>query len=162
MSAFDKAEKRKKTIKWAIIGSVIAVIVILAIVLPIVLTKSSGSNPNPPPNPPSPVVDNYNPYQISNLVVATAEVSGVISASASYSPEKHQQALNKLLGNGNKLGVHTKGIPQGVNNDLKKNLRFRMGMQNFHVAHFTLTDDDDKTGRYDIPISATTKPDNGD
>ena len=60
-------ERKKKTIKWVLIGVGITVVVILAIVLPIVLTKGSGDNPDVPPgpNPDNPGLSNetiYNPY----------------------------------------------------------------------------------------------------
>ena len=61
-------EKKKKTIKWVLIGVGITIVVILAIVLPIVLTKGSGGGDNPdnPPKPDNPSFSNetiYNPYE---------------------------------------------------------------------------------------------------
>ena len=38
----DKAARRKKHIKWGIIGGIILIVVVLAIVLPIVLIKKGG------------------------------------------------------------------------------------------------------------------------
>jgi len=51
----DKEAKRRKFIKWAVIGGIGLTIITLAIVLPIVLTKGGGKDPdNPPPPPPPP------------------------------------------------------------------------------------------------------------
>jgi hypothetical protein len=48
----EKAAKRKKIIKWSIIGGLSAIVLTLAIVLPIVLIKPD--KPTPPPHPPLP------------------------------------------------------------------------------------------------------------
>lgn len=47
----DQEARRKKYIKWGIIGSIVLIIVVLAIVLPLVLIKK---NPDVPPGPPGP------------------------------------------------------------------------------------------------------------
>jgi hypothetical protein len=55
-------EKKRKLIKWGIIGGVTLIIVILAIVLPLTL---GGDKPSPPPSPigPSPLPGGLmNPY----------------------------------------------------------------------------------------------------
>jgi hypothetical protein len=64
----EKAIKKKKYIKWGIIGALILIAVILAIVLPITLSnKDNGGNnpPNPPIPPAPPIPDSYNPYTLS-------------------------------------------------------------------------------------------------
>lgn len=48
----DSVIRRKKTIKYSIIGGIVLVVVILAIVLPIVLLKKKDdNNPTPTPTP---------------------------------------------------------------------------------------------------------------
>ena len=56
----QRAAKRKKIIKWSIIGGIGAIVLTLAIVLPIVLIKPNKP-PTPTPNPPLPGGAN-NPY----------------------------------------------------------------------------------------------------
>ena len=63
----EKAIKKKKYIKWGIIGALILIAVILAIVLPITLSKKDnggGDGPTPPP-PGPPIPESYNPYTLS-------------------------------------------------------------------------------------------------
>ncbi len=55
--SWSEKEKRKKIIKWSIIGAVILIIVVLAIVLPLVLIKHDD-------NPVDPPLAYYNPYKI--------------------------------------------------------------------------------------------------
>jgi len=95
-TTIDQGAKRKKIIKWGIIGAIITIIVILAIVLPIVLIKKD-ENPDNPPVPPVP--PHYNPYQVNNSTIVDSQsgLSGVINAASAYEPEKHILALNKLL-----------------------------------------------------------------
>ena len=52
----ERAAKRKKIIKWSIIGGISAIVITLAIVLPIVLInpKKPPTPPTPPPHPPLP------------------------------------------------------------------------------------------------------------
>jgi hypothetical protein len=90
----EKAAKRKKMIKWIIIGSAITVCIILAIVLPIVLTKSSNpDDPVPPPGPPPvPPFNNemYNPYKLESSTSDSETVfSGKISSAGNYSATRH-------------------------------------------------------------------------
>jgi flagellar basal body-associated protein FliL len=89
----EKAAKRKKMIKWIIIGSAITVCIILAIVLPIVLTKSSNPDdpvpPGPPPVPPF-NFEKYNPYKLESSTADSESVySGRISAAGNYSAIRH-------------------------------------------------------------------------
>jgi hypothetical protein len=50
-------EKKKKYIKWGIIGTLILIALTLAIVLPLTLGKGKGPEPTPPPIPPVPPID---------------------------------------------------------------------------------------------------------
>jgi hypothetical protein len=77
-----KEMKRKKVIKYAIIGSISLIILVLAIVLPIVLTKGSDDNPvDPPPKPKPPVLPNStNEYHVeeASIQIGTFYESGQI------------------------------------------------------------------------------------
>lgn len=91
----DQEAKRKKYIKWGIIGAIILIIVVLAIVLPIVLTnKGGGDNPTPTPVPPIPPGEN--PYYLDEKDVQndTYSLKGVIR---SKSPASLKSTFNKLL-----------------------------------------------------------------
>ena len=70
-SELERDIKRKKTIKYAIIGSITLIIVILAIVLPIVLTKNSNPpDPVDPPKPKPPVMPNStNEYHVDEASI---------------------------------------------------------------------------------------------
>jgi cell division septation protein DedD len=77
------AIKRKKYIKWGIIGALIIIALILVITLPIVLTKkddnpSPGPAPGPTPGPPG--GDKYNPYNVDpeKIVYDQVSLSGVL------------------------------------------------------------------------------------
>lgn len=60
-------EKKKRIIKYTVIGAIVTIVLVLAIVLPIVLTKKD--NPPSPPIPPQPPVDHYNPYVVKDADV---------------------------------------------------------------------------------------------
>ena len=67
-------EKKRKYIKWGIIGGVILIILVLAIVLPLTLGKKK---PVPPkPVPPFDVGINY--YKVTNLTKNAYSTSGVL------------------------------------------------------------------------------------
>jgi hypothetical protein len=157
--------KRKKYIKWGIIGAIILIVVILAIVLPITLTHKDNDNPTPPPpTPPTPgppFPDNWNSYEVNpaDLVNSTYGYEGVIKSSTDYLPRRHQLALEKLFASSNGsnvFGVNHAKMARGVNNQFSKNLRFKMGMRSWRIAHFVLTDND--TERYTIPTTALPDP----
>ena len=81
-------EKKKKRIKWILIGVGVTIAVVLAIVLPIVLTRSSGPEPyNPPPGPLGDTI--YNPYEIKRHVNKESSVEGLLFAKEDYQMEKH-------------------------------------------------------------------------
>lgn len=71
MNDDEAAERKKKLIKWGIIGGGIAALAILGIVLGVVLSKSSKPEPGPGPGPGpyGPFYDTvYNPYSYESLV----------------------------------------------------------------------------------------------
>lgn len=74
----EEDAKKKKYIKWGIIGAIILIAVVLAIVLPLTLIKSDdgggGGNPPVPPH--------YNPYKAheKNFQRQQSVVSGFIAA----------------------------------------------------------------------------------
>jgi flagellar basal body-associated protein FliL len=91
MTDDEAAAKRKKMIKWIIIGSVLTVAIVLAIVLPITLSKSSGGDdpddppPVPPPEPPLSNETQYNPYEVVYRTVDDeTNAKGLIKASEPY------------------------------------------------------------------------------
>ena len=121
-SIIDKDQlKKKKRIKYGIIGLLILIVVILAIVLPLTLKK--GNSPYVPFTYP-----HYNPYSTKSSVDLQSNVSGVIQAPATYDHDLHIQALNRvipILKDGTKkLGIDSKGIPKGDNNLFTNNLNF--------------------------------------
>jgi hypothetical protein len=49
--SMTQEEKRRKLIKWGIIGGIVLIVVILAIVLPLTLIKPTPPTPPTPPGP---------------------------------------------------------------------------------------------------------------
>ena len=45
----EQSERKKKIIKWSVIGGIVTIAVVLAIVLPITLKKKNDDNPKPTP-----------------------------------------------------------------------------------------------------------------
>lgn len=85
--AAQRNEKKKKIIKFGIIGLLI-VGVILAIVLPLTLKKKPDDPPSPPPAPP---LEYYNPYVIDpkSVQVFPSRTTGIISVPSGYNSEHH-------------------------------------------------------------------------
>jgi len=72
-------EKKKKYIKWGIIGTLILIALTLAIVLPIVLSKDDKKPDPPPPNPPSPPIqEGVNYYHYTDVLVDRSSVEGFL------------------------------------------------------------------------------------
>ena len=113
LSATQQVEadaKKKKYIKWGLIGGAITIVVVLAIVLPIVLTnKSSNPEPGPEPEPdppgPPPVPYIYNPYNVSHAHSSEDRVVGVIFTPYDYNKTEHDAALRHLT-----AGLHADKI----------------------------------------------------
>ena len=61
-------EKKKKYIKWGIIGTIILIALTLAIVLPLTL-GGGGRAPDPTPTPVPPIEQGINYYHIQDVVV---------------------------------------------------------------------------------------------
>lgn len=152
----DKLAKRKK-IKWGIIGLLILIAVILAIVLPLTLKKSGGGGGNN--NKPF-TFEHYNPYKLKVSTELQSNVSGTISAPTSYSHNLHMQALESVIpvtaDGKKKLGIDSKAIPTGANNQFSANLNYQFDLVTWRVAHLLITDADSK--RYSIPEMAVPKP----
>lgn len=98
----EKAARRKKHIKWGIIGGILLIVVVLAIVLPIVLIKKGGGGggggDDHGPLPPG----RMNPYtSIGNMPTVSgsrSSVSGYLIASNVLSnsiQEKAKEAIPK-------------------------------------------------------------------
>jgi|LauGreDrversion4_2_1035121.scaffolds.fasta_scaffold906479_2 hypothetical protein len=73
-------EKKKKYIKWGIIGTLILIALILAIVLPITLGGGSNPGPGPTPNPPAPPIqEGVNYYHYTDVLVDRGSVEGFLT-----------------------------------------------------------------------------------
>ena len=115
-------DKKKRIIKYTVIGAIATVVLVLAIVLPIVLTKKD--NPPSPPHPPLPPVDHYNPYVVKKEDVKKESfgLQGKINFNDQLSEAHHEEQLRRILSKQEgdeepkKLGVETKQIPRGLNN----------------------------------------------
>lgn len=82
-----RQQKRKKYIKWGIIGGIILIAVILAIVLPLTLKSSGGGGGGNGPVP-QPPIDKQNPYNADPGKVVNSQVSitGILGTSGPRSP----------------------------------------------------------------------------
>jgi hypothetical protein len=128
-NALTADAKKKKYIKWGIIGAIILVAVVLAIVLPITLTKKNNDNPTPPPPPsppPGPPIPDgdWNPYDtdLASLVNSTYGFSGIIKTSKDYNNRTiSTSAMAKLFANQNdntsSLGVKLNALHIGTVNN---------------------------------------------
>ena len=80
-------EKKRKYIKWGIIGAIILIVLTLAIVLPIILGKK---NPVPPtPTPPFDKGINY--YKVTNITKNAYSLSGEIKYDETLQSESFLQ-----------------------------------------------------------------------
>lgn len=153
--------KKKKIIKWSIIGGVALILLILAIVLPIVLSNHDK------PVPPGPVLPYYNPYVINkeDVKVSPSRITGIIRAPSGYNAEQHINSFNSLLSNLEddhplqqlKKGVNSRGIPVGKNNMFTRNLNFTFAQTQWRVSHLVIKDDE--SDRYSVPTVAVNNPD---
>ncbi len=163
MNDEDAAERKKKLIKWGIIGGGIAALAILGIVLGVVLSKSSKDEPiKPPPPPPGPfygVV--YNPYAYESLEDHEDEIVGTLIAKEPYSGQKHLSAWQSLTsGLSEKLTNHNmtttpKHFPEGPNNKFIDKLKYRFTMSDYNIGILEITDANNK--RWSIPEYAVKK-----
>ena len=170
VEAEQAAAKRKKMIKWGLIGGAITIVVVLAIVLPIVLTRKSGDNPNPPGPGPGPHVDKpfpdvYNPYNVSDTEHYTEDkIVGVIHASEPYHPEKHSYAFSRLIDGLYKeehldtslFVTYPDKIPEGPNNRFIDKLKYTFSVPTPSIGLLTITDA--LAPRYSVPESEVHKP----
>lgn len=158
--------KKKKYIKWGLIGGAITIVVVLAIVLPIVLSNKS-SNPEPEPEPvppgPNPIPYLYNPYNVNHSHSSEDRVVGVIYTPYEYNKTEHEEALKHLTAGLHEDKINTSlfvtqphRIPVGPNNKFIQNISFEFAVYNPSVALLTLTDADNK--RYSIPEEVLEKP----
>jgi hypothetical protein len=73
-------EKKKKYIKWGIIGTLILIALTLAIVLPLTLGGGSSPKPGPDPNPPAPPIEEgVNYYQYTDVEYGQSNVQGYLT-----------------------------------------------------------------------------------
>jgi hypothetical protein len=73
-------EKKKKYIKWGIIGTLILIALTLAIVLPLTLGGGSSPKPGPDPNPPAPPIEEgVNYYQYADVEYGRFDVQGSLT-----------------------------------------------------------------------------------
>lgn len=95
--------------------------IILAIVLPLTLKKSGGGDGPTPPIP-----QNYNPYSAKTVTNQGSNVTLILEAANGYEPELHMQSLHSIIPRDKdgepKLGVDSKAIPRGINNNFAQEL----------------------------------------
>lgn len=72
-------EKKKKYIKWGIIGGLILIALTLAIVLPLTLGGGRGPEPTPTPPPEPPFDRGINFYKVGDIQTNKFQMQGVIS-----------------------------------------------------------------------------------
>jgi hypothetical protein len=73
-------EKKKKYIKWGIIGTLILIALTLAIVLPLTLGGGSSPKPGPDPNPPAPPIEEgVNYYHYTDVEYGQSNVQGYLT-----------------------------------------------------------------------------------
>jgi hypothetical protein len=169
----DMDEKRRKYIKWGIIGGVVTVCVVLAIVLPLTL-GGGGKPPGPTPPAPKPVVAaGQNPYYVvissekntgySRHGKLVFDVNRTNLVGDDISELVSEDTKRILLGHENvgavsKIAVNwTQSLSIGPNNQIKKSLKYDFDMVNFKCARFQLTDAD--SDRFSIPDEFVNKPD---
>ncbi len=154
-------EKKKKYIKWGIIGTLILIALTLAIVLPLTLGKG-GNNPDPNPKPPAPPIqEGVNYYHYTDVLVDRGSVEGFLTFNDTDNStqkiseyvlnlyQKNIEAVDpKITG---EIGVNWKNsIRFSPNNQLVKNLFFQFNMVDRQVARLRLTDKDN-LDRYYVP-----------
>lgn len=71
-------EKKKKYLKWGLIGGLLLIALTLAIVLPLTLGgKNNPDNPTPTPDPPFSTGVNY--YMLGDVLTTRFQMSGVLT-----------------------------------------------------------------------------------
>lgn len=95
-----RSQKKKKYIKWGIIGGIILIAVILAIVLPLTLKSSGGGGDNNGPVP-QPPLDKENPYSADPNKVVDNQVSitGILQTSGARSPAPKDASHTEQIAN---------------------------------------------------------------
>lgn len=145
--------KKKKIIKYSLIGGSIALVVILAIVLIVVLSNKSGGGDNPEPGPP-PDYPVYNPYELQGTTNDEDHVSGFIYTDKPYNGKLHSVALQSLQMVGadvqnHDLVINPQGIPEGENNKFVQNVSYYFGVVDYYTGYLKLADANNE--RFEIP-----------
>lgn len=164
----ERSQKRKKYIKWGIIGAIIVIAVILAIVLPLTLKKGGGGGDDNGPVP-QPPLTKQNPYTVdeSKIVDNQVSITGILQTGDSSSRLFSKQSLFSELRDdpptppptpveANYSVNWTSQLKVDRNNQFVFGLNFTFEMLDYQIARFTLTDDDKE--RYSIPESVLNKP----
>jgi hypothetical protein len=159
-------DRKKKYIKWGVIGGVILIIVILAIVLPISL-GGGGNKPEPTPGPPAPIDEGINFYMVQNETKTAYSLSGIlifndtIKDANKLVEEMVHDKISQLQSTADpqltkRIGVDWKDtIKFGKNNRLVNKLQYTFDMLDFKVARLELTDADSE--RFSIPYQEVEK-----
>jgi len=155
----DQEARRKKLIKYGIIGGIVLIIVVLAIVLPLVLIKK---NPDTPPGPPGPQPlgpGQMNPYnavpgsqtfgksgESASGQLKLGDIKAPLQSSIPRSFLQHLDALAETK----KIGVDwRKSNFFGKNNNISKTLNWQVDVVQPNIARLVLTDGE--VSRFSIP-----------
>ena len=153
--------RRKKTIKYSIIGGVVLVVVVLAIVLPIVLLNKKDDNNPPDPNPPKPPIPSGdNPYTVDTNTIVDDQISvkGQLNFQTKLS-SKMNLLTSSAVTEDQPVGFNwTQNIQVNQYNQIASTLNFNIEMLDYKVSRFVLTNASDEKPSFSIPDDIIAKP----
>ena len=141
----DSTVRRKKTIKYSIIGGIVLIVVVLAIVLPIVLlNKKNDDNPVPPtPDPPKPPIPSGdNPYSVDTNTISDDQISvkGQLNFQTKLYSKMNLLAASSGQTEDQPVGFNwTQNIKTDQYNQIASTLNFTIEMLDYKVSRFVLT-----------------------
>lgn len=150
--------KRRKYIKYGLIGGIVLIVVILAIVLPIALS-GGGNEPFVPPKPPL-LPDATNDYFVDSASVSNSSFSesGQIIVKKPVAIRSTANSQENPEDFTPKIGLDwSETIKFGPNNQQPSVLNYTFDMVDFKTARLTLVDAN--APRFSIPESSVNKPD---
>ena len=153
--------RRKKTIKYSIIGGVVLVVVVLAIVLPIVLLNKKDDNNPPEPNPPKPPIPSGdNPYTVDTNTIVDHQISakGQLNFQTKLS-SKMNLLTSSAVAEDQPVGFNwTQNIQVCQYNQIASTLNFNFEALDYKVSRFVLTNASDEKPSFSIPDDIIAKP----